>query len=160
MKITAWVLGILGIALLGMLSDVFLSEKKLGKFMRGVFGSLTVLFVIAPLPALIGGDFDCDGINIGSELVLDENYLNGVNRQKAAVLESATEEALAQRGYKGVKLHISGNFLDGIEITSVRADLSSAVIDSSGAHINIKEKAAQTIAEILNIDASEVVVYE
>ncbi|MCL2675885.1 MAG: hypothetical protein FWE84_04800 [Firmicutes bacterium] len=155
-----WALSILAVVVTGTVLDIFLSEKKLGKAVRGVFASLTVLIIVSPLPALLSGCKSFDLSSFSEEISLDRDYLNYAEAQKRRALEDGLAAALADKGYKNVACEVTAQFGTTICITLVRLDLSALVISAPATNINKTENIRALAAEFLKIDRGKVVINE
>jgi energy-coupling factor transporter transmembrane protein EcfT len=154
----SWVITILAVIVIGTILDIFLSEKKLGKFVRNIFSSLVVLLLISPIPVLLT---DCSSIKedfLFSNVNLDTSYINYANKQKVKYLQNGVEEALAADGYKKVIVTIDADMSKEIEIELARVDISKMVIETGVGNINKVETIRNLVAKYLNIQKSLVII--
>ena len=70
-----WIMKIIGLGALGVLLDVVLPEGETNKYIKGIFGIITVFVLFSPLPKLINADIKVDNLTFDSQSVeIDDNY--------------------------------------------------------------------------------------
>ena len=144
-SISSWVLSIAGICVLSVLIDLFLPEGKINSYIKSIFNFAIVLVVITPLPSLIKSDFDSSSLFTNSNIVLQEDYIYQLNRDKLTMLEKNIEDKLKNNGFLNVDISISADiFTTKMTIDAIFVDLSNLVIQQNNQHIDIKN-------EIINI---------
>ena len=144
-NISSWVLSIAGICILSVLIDLFLPEGKINSYIKSIFNFAIVLIVITPLPSLIKRDFDSSSLFTNSNIVLQEDYIYQLNRDKLTMLEKNIEDKLKNNGFLNVDISISADiFTTKMTIDAIFVDLSNLVIQQNNQHIDIKN-------EIINI---------
>jgi len=159
--ILGWIIGIVGVVILGTLLDLFLSEHRMGKYIRSVFAAVTILVIVLPIPSLInnGFNFDTDFI-IQNEWEFDQNFLNFADRMRMNSLQRGVEAQLSADGIAGARVEIAGSVVNQeIIVASVRINLTNAVIQENLAHINRYEHVATLIMRYLSIERGRVVVF-
>ena len=96
--------------------------------------------IISPLPKLLSGDVKIDDIFESEEIILQEDFLYQVNRDKLSALESSVQVNLESEGVKGVIVSLSADiFKTEMQIEEVFVDLSEIVIDENCQHKDIKK---------------------
>ena len=157
--IVSWVMSILAVVILSIVADLLLSGKRMGKFVRGVFASLTILIIVAPLPSFFSGDY-----GLGDALVVDkqtdEVFLDYANSLKVSALNNATEDKLDAEGYKGAEVDITCEWGTEIKITEVTVNLHNLVMDEKVVHINKYSAITGIVSEYLGVDKGLVVIYD
>lgn len=56
MDFSAWILSIVGVAAITLIVDILLPEGETAKYIKSVFGILTVFIIAMPLPGILGGE--------------------------------------------------------------------------------------------------------
>lgn len=144
---TAWILSIAGVTILSVVVDLILPSGQTAKYIKNIFAFVMILVIISPLPALIKGNFNVNDIFESEEIVLQEDYIYQVNRDKLTALEEEITSSLEEKGIKNVVVTINADiFQIEMKILEVSVDLSDLVIDENSGHIDI-EKA---ITEVVN----------
>ena len=59
-KLTAWILSIAGVALLGVLLDLIVAEGRTQTYIKSIFGIIAVVIIASPLAGLAKGDWQLD----------------------------------------------------------------------------------------------------
>lgn len=153
-------MSILAVVILSIVADLLLSGKRMGKFVRGVFASLTILIIVAPLPNLFSGEIGLgDALDIQKEQT-DTVFLEYANSLRVSTLSKAAEEKLAIAGYKGTEVQITCEWGAEIKITSVVVNLHNLVMDEKVVHINKYTAITGIVSEYLGVDKGVVVVYD
>ncbi len=158
MNVSAWVLSIAGVSVLSILIDLFLPNGETNSHIKTVFNYVIIFVIIAPLPSLIKSDFDTSSIFTESEIVLQEDYIYQLNRDKLTMLETSMEKELDDRGLKYVDISISADiFTTVMKIETIYVDFSSLVIVGDEEHIDIENEAVDVITSFVNIEKENIV---
>lgn len=158
MNVSAWVLSIAGVSVLSILIDLFLPNGETNSHIKTVFNYVIIFVIIAPLPSLIKSDFDTSSIFTESEIVLQEDYIYQLNRDKLTMLETSMEKELDDRGFKYVDISISADiFTTVMKIETIYVDFSSLVIVGDEEHIDIENEAVDVITSFVNIEKENIV---
>lgn len=160
--ISAWIMSILGVVIVGTLIDLILPSGRMSKYVKSIFATITVLIIVTPLPNLIKNGFRTDsGTLITPEFVLDENYMAYADKVKLKYLARGVENKLADDGMRGVKVEIDGKF-DGsdIIINYVYVNLQNIVMDENISHINKYELIRESVTKYLNVEKGTVIINE
>ncbi len=156
---TSYIIGILAVVILGIIADLMLSGKRMGKFVRGVFAALTILIIIAPLPGLIKGG-TWGEVDLFGSAAIDEEYLSYASQLKAKALQNGVESALSESGYRGTEVKIDVEFGTEAVIKRVKVNLSKMVMDGNVSHINKYEAVEKLTCEYLGVDKEVIEIYE
>ncbi len=158
MNVSAWVLSIAGVSVLSILIDLFLPNGETNSHIKTVFNYVIIFVIIAPLPSLIKSDFDTSSIFTESEIVLQEDYIYQLNRDKLTMLETSMEKELDDRGLKYIDISISADiFTTVMKIETIYVDFSSLVIVGDEEHIDIENEAVDVITSFVNIEKENIV---
>ncbi len=143
--VSAWVMSILGIVIIGTIVDLLLSKSRLKNFIRSIFATVCILVIITPLPSIVKNGFDMDFSDLVGDIQIDDDFVGFSERQKVIALEKAIESAFDEEGISklSVKADVvfeSGNFT----VKRITVDLTDSVINENLANINkyefIKER--------------------
>ncbi len=158
MDISAWILSIAGISVLSILIDLFLPSGTTNGHIKIIFNYVIVFVIIAPLPTLIKSDFDSSSIFTETDIVLQEDYIYQLNRDKLTMLEIGIESALESEGLKNVVVSISADiFTTVMQIETIYVDFSNLVIVGESEHIDIENKAVDVITSFVEIEKENIV---
>ncbi|MBR2970571.1 MAG: hypothetical protein IKC48_02100 [Clostridia bacterium] len=158
--IVSWVMSILAVVILSIVADLLLSGKRMGKFVRGVFASLTILIIVAPLPDIFSGKSGLgDAFYVENEQT-NEVFLEYANSLRVSTLCKATEDKLDAEGYKGTEVDIACEWGSEIKITTVTVNLHNLVMDEKVVHINKYSAVTGIVSEYLGVDKGVVVIYD
>lgn len=147
---TAWILSIAGVTILSVVVDLILPSGQTAKYIKNIFAFVMILVIISPLPALIKGNFNVNDIFESEEIVLQEDYIYQVNRDKLTALEEEITSSLEEKGIKNVVVTINADiFQIEMKILEVNVDLSDLVIDENSGHIDIEKAITDIIVELV-----------
>ena len=154
-KLTSWILSIAGVALLGVLLDLIVAEGRTQKYIRSIFGIITVVVIAGPLVGLAKGDwaFDFKLNNATTAGVqTDANYLTNVYKNKVNIMERGLEKYLAENGYDKAAADITVDvYSENMRIISVHINLKNAVISGEKTHIDKYTEVSRLAAACLNV---------
>lgn len=137
--IAQWIMGICGVAVLGVLLDVILPEGKMQKYIRSIFALAMTLVILTPLPNLLNSVYNPELPSLGSESNIVSKYRE---------LEDAAEAALKKQQVDAV-----------VTIAFDGENIKFANVSVYGKTEIGKEKIAETVAKTLNISKEAVFVY-
>lgn len=155
-KLNAWILSIAGVALLGVLLDLIVAEGKTQKYIRSIFGIISVVVIAAPLASLVNGGWEIDfgkdnAIPAGPQI--DSNYLASIYKNKVGLMESGLEKYLAENGYEKATVSITvDSYTEKMRITAVSIGLKNAVISESKKHIDKYTEVGRLAKAYLNVE--------
>ncbi len=158
MDISAWILSIAGVSVLSILIDLFLPSGQTNGYIKTIFNYVIVFIIIAPLPALIKSDIDTSNIFTETEIVLQEDYIYQLNRDKLTMLEKGIESTLDSKGLKNVDISISADiFTTVMKIDTIYVDFSNLVIVDNEEHIDIENEVVDVIISFVDIEKENIV---
>lgn len=147
---TAWILSIAGVTILSVVVDLILPSGQTAKYIKNIFAFVMILVIISPLPALIKGNFNVNDIFESEEIVLQEDYIYQVNRDKLTALEKEITSSLEEKGIKNVVVTINADiFQIEMKILEVNVDLSDLVIDENSGHIVIEKAITEVVDRLV-----------
>ena len=135
----AWVLSVTGIVALGLLLEILLPTGKTSKYIRGIFGLITLYVIISPLPGIIDKIADTDFEDVFSDVAVDYEFVGDISGDYFAGKEKQAAALLEKMGYEGVKVNIVGK--EGIyyEIEYINVNLEDCDISADKQNIFISE---------------------
>lgn len=155
--LSAWIMSITGVVCLGALADVLMAEGSTKKYVKGIVALIVFAAILAPIPAILNGEFDFSTDNSSSSA--DNAFITEVTETRYRNAEAALESALAARGYEGASVRIYLGYGKEVpEVVAVVVDITSAVIIGENENINIKEDVAGYTASALGIEPARVTV--
>ncbi len=147
---TAWILSIAGVTILSVVVDLILPSGQTAKYIKNIFAFVMILVIISPLPALIKGNFNVNDIFESEEIVLQEDYIYQVNKDKLTALEEEITSSLEEKGIKNVVVTINADiFQIEMKILEVNVDLSDLVIDENSGHIDIEKAITEVVDRLV-----------
>jgi Stage III sporulation protein AF (Spore_III_AF). len=152
---SAWILSITGIVVLGVLADVLLPEGQTNKYIKGIFGILTLLAIISPLPRLLNFEFGAESLyNFDADIVPDENFSESVRGVYAA--ERRAESYVKSLGVTGAEIYVAYDAKNPSKIDYVNIYLSNAEFNGAPLNSDIVVKIESGVSELLSINADRV----
>lgn len=157
--ITAWIMSILGIVVLGTVVDLLLTKSRLKNFIRSIFATVSILVIITPLPSLVKNGFNIDFSDIQGEIQLDDNFLDYAQKLKIKALEKSMVSAFDQEGISGLIIQVTA-VVNGneIEVKRVTIDLRNSVINENLTNINKYEFIKERVKKYIGKQEVEIVI--
>ena len=151
----SWLLSILGGVFLTSVSSMLLPEGKIKKSVTNVYSLVLFIIILKGLSFVSINFFTND-----FQFELQENVLTYVENEKKKLQEEDCINILENCGIKNSLLTIIyGLDEDNLNVPkSVIINLRSAVIISTGEHIDIIDKAQKSIAKYFNLDVKNVII--
>ncbi len=157
--ISSWIMAVVGISVLGVLVDLVMPDGQTKKYIKGVFAFIVVLVIISPLPSLLNKEFSINDIFEENAIVIQEDFVYQVNRDRLETLENMIEADLKEQGISNVSIKISANiFTNKMKIEAVFVDLSQVVINQNLEHIDINELVAKSVLKYVSIEKNNIVI--
>jgi len=155
--LSTWIASILAVAIIGVLADLLLSGNRMHKFVRGIFGVVTLFVIAAPLPNLIKTGFKWN-FDWGGSVNIDQGFLDSIHKKQIKILEDGTEQLIARNGIEGAIVTIQGT-VDKLEvkISSITINLMDVVYTGNNQHIDIVELVSDIVSKGLDIDKSIII---
>lgn len=157
--ISAWVMAIAGVCVLGVLVDLILPNGQTKKYIKGIFAFVVVLVVVSPLPSLFNKDFSLSNIfKEDDAMIIQEDFIFKVNKDRIESLENMIEADLSEQGASEIKITLSANiFTDKLKIDAVFVDLSRMVLSSNLEHKDINELVIKSVLKYVQIEKNSIV---
>ena len=154
MDFSAWILSIVGVAAITLIVDILLPEGETAKYIKSVFGILTVFIIPMPLPGILGGEVDFSAVFEESGAVsVDYEFVDQLNEMRIRNMETSIEEYLKKEGYY-CDVSLEASFKDGsMIIDKVYVKTEKSVIVGNEANIDIIRK---LVAQITGTDGGKI----
>lgn len=157
--ISSWIMAVVGISVLGVLVDLVMPDGQTKKYIKGVFAFIVVMVIISPLPSLLNKEFSINDIFEENAIVIQEDFVYQVNKDRLETLENMIEADLKEQGISNVSIKISANiFTNKMKIEAVFVDLSQVVINQNLEHIDINELVAKSVLKYVSIEKNNIVI--
>jgi len=145
---TAWLLSIAGVVIIGALVEVLLSDSSVHKFIRSIF-AFFVLFVIAqPIPGFFRSAVS--SLETGGGFELNSELIEQINAQTAAALQRNAQLALEAAGFDGVIVTIQAG--------TVYVNAFGVVLRHTNPDIDIKNETIKIVRAVTGV-SEEVIHY-
>ncbi|MDR3022314.1 MAG: stage III sporulation protein AF [Clostridiales bacterium] len=156
--ISVWITTILAVVIIGVIVDLLLSGNRMHKFIRGIFGIITIFVIAMPLPSLIKNGFNWK-FDWGGSINIDQGFLDAVEQRQIKILEQGTENMLKSNNVLGAIVSIKGKIEKlKIQIEQVTVNLTDAVINNDNSNINSSEFVTSLVSKGLNIERSMIII--
>ena len=162
MNLSAWVLSIVGIVVLTLMVDIIIPEGKTGKYIKGVFATLTVFVIAMPLPKIFNSEFDLEEfLQQNTSASADYDVLENIYYMRLERLEQKIITSAESEGIKNMEVKINAlNNNSFVEIQSIEINLKNVVIEEKNPNINIVDIVIDLVSKAAETDKSAVKVYE
>jgi len=97
---TAWLLSVAGVVIIGALVEVLLSDSSVHKFIRSVYAFFVLFVIVQPIPGFFRSTVS--SIEAGGGIQLNSELIERINSQTAAALQRNATVALETAGFDGV----------------------------------------------------------
>lgn len=150
---TAWIMSIVGVVVIGVLIDVLTPEGESNKYVKGVYALIVVLVIASPIAKALKSEIDFS--KYFDEVVeTDTAFVDGVNGDRKDADEQKITNCLKLRGYENASVVIfrtAGNIY-GIDRVNVDVTMCSQT----------KEDCEEEIISLVRatVDCDEVRVYD
>ena len=158
-SISAWVLSVAGVSILGVLVELVLPVGQTKKYVKGVFAFIVVLVIITPLPKLLGGTFKAEDIFEEDAIIIQEDFIYEINRDRLEKIEDMIKSDLSEQGLDRIEVRLNANiFTNNMAIDAVFIDLSNLVISENLEHKDINEIIIKSVLKYVNVARSDIVI--
>ena len=94
---TAWLISIVGIVVIGVIVELLLTESNMSRFVRSIWGFFLLFVIVQPIPGFLRnmdvGEIDMDW---------DWGLIGQINNQSAEGLARVAQIALTNAGFENV----------------------------------------------------------
>ena len=158
-SISAWVLSVAGICVLGVLVELMLPAGQTKKYIKGIFSFVVVLIVISPLPAFFKKDFKAEDIFEENAILIQEDFVYEINNKRLEKLENLILTDLKEIGIDNAGVKLNANiFTTDLVIDAVFVDLRESVIDEKISHIDIEEDVISSVLKYVMVERNDIIV--
>ncbi len=118
-----WILSVVGIVFVCVLIEIIMPEGKLNSFIKQLFGLFVLFVVVNPIANFLSNA----NTFVGSDVVIDSNYIFNVNLNKVDELEKLIIEHLEIEGISNVGVVVNCNvFNEDFKVDSVYVDVTNS----------------------------------
>jgi len=146
---SAWLLGVAGIVIIGALIEVLLTDSSIHKFVRSIYAFFVLFVIVQPIPAFFRDT--TNAIQAGGVIELDTRLMETINLQSATALQKNAQLALETAGFEGVIVTIDAAANETFKIKAI-------YINALGASINNKQDIIKIVRAVTNVP-EEVIYY-
>lgn len=133
---TAWITGIVGVVVVGVLIDVLMPEGESNKYIKGVYALIVVLVIASPIAKALKSDIDFSKYFEGA-FETDSAFVEYVNDDRKDADEQKITNSLKLRGYENAQVVIfeSTQNIYGIDRVNVDVTLCDQTKEECGQEI-------------------------
>lgn len=150
---TGWILGIVGVVVVGVLIDVLMPEGESNKYVKGVYALIVVLVIASPVVKFLKSDVDFSKY-FDSAFETDSAFVESVNDDRKQADEDKIANTLKLRGYENAQVVIFREASDIYRIDRVNVDITLCA--------QSKDECGDDIEKIVKnaVDCDEVRIYD
>ena len=157
-----WVLNVVITVFIISLISMILPNGKTAKHIKATLSLIVLLVIITPIFNITKIDYDLDNLFNANDIVLQDSFLDYVNKEKVNLLVEDCLDIISEIGVDGAEITINYTVVDSntVKIHNATIYLENAVINSETEHIVIIDNIKQAVSEYLKIEEVKVVIYE
>lgn len=150
---TAWIMSIVGVVIVGVLIDVLTPEGDSNKYVKGVYALIVVLVIVSPIVKALKSETDFSEY-FKDAFQTDSAFVDYVNEDRKDADEEKIANSLKNRGYENVSVVIFTSTANIYEIDRVNVDVTLC--------IQTKKECEEEIIKLVKsiTDCNEVRVYD
>ena len=156
-QISSWIISICGVALVGIILDVLMSNNKNYKLVKSIFAIITIMIIIKPFSQFNYKDISFN--QVPSSLAVDSSFVDLRNKEKINELTNSIIKSLSNNGYKNINISFEQNYENSL-IKSIFVDLSNLVLTDNNLNINKYTNILAIIKQFVNIEEGQVIFNE
>ena len=96
---SAWLLSIAGVVVIGVLVELLLTDSPMSKFIRSIYAFFILLVIVSPLPGFFRGGMEVGG---AGRFEYDWALIGHINSQSSQASQHRVQTALDSAGFTGV----------------------------------------------------------
>ncbi|MBQ3494526.1 MAG: hypothetical protein IJA69_03840 [Clostridia bacterium] len=159
--LSSWVLSIVGVSVLSVLIDLFMPDGETNSHIKSVFNFVIILVIILPLPNLFNKEIQVEDFIAKEEIVLQNDYIYQINKDRLIELENQIEKDLNSRGLEQIDVIISADiFTMDMQIMAVFVELKNMVILENSQHIDIEKEVISCVQSVIDIEKENIFINE
>ena len=135
---SAWLLSIVGVTVIGVLIELLLTDSPMSKFVRSIYAFFILFIIVQPLP----GFFRSASNSVNGGVLLDQGLIENINSQTRAAFERSAEIALAAAGFADCIVTFVGEKIYVNAFASTKKD-KNEIISIVTAICNVKPDAVE-----------------
>lgn len=160
MAFSGYILGIVGVIILGVVIDLMLIEGQMQKYIKSIFVIFVIFVIIAPIPELFKAEITLP-VSQTAEINLDEKLMQSINLSKSKNLESDIISHFSANGVSGVlvKVEFDSKSMDFVP-KKISLNIKNLVIENNYLNINKYEVLKGLILEVVACSEDIIEFYE
>lgn len=135
---TQWLITVVTVAVLSVICDIILPEGQSRKFVSTVIGVVISFVLLQPVINL----FVSDGINVSSNLVADENYMQYLENMQLEQREKRLEEYLLNQNIDVLEVYFDQE--DKVVSVIVSGNKTVQLLNTISAYLSVYAKGYST----------------
>ena len=149
---TAWLLGIAGIVVVGVVVELLLTDSPMSKFIRSIYAFFLLLVIVSPLPNILR-----NGVDIGSGLDYNWELVGHLNSASAQAAQRRLETSLNNFGIQNVLVTITyDRNSPSFVIQDVHINAWGVVLREDRRNINVRQEVIRIAMLTLNIREEQI----
>ena len=148
---SAWLLGIAGIVVIGVIVEIILTDSPMSKFIRSIYGFFVLLVIVSPLPGFFRGGFE-----VGGNFDYDWELIGTINAQSLDAATRRVQNALAQARFENVIVTITKE-RDAPSFRIERVFINAIGVTHNHANINTETEIIRIVTVVLGIREDRIV---
>lgn len=160
MVLSGYILGIVGVVILGVVIDLMLVEGQMQKYIKSIFVVFVIFTIVSPIPKLMQMDFVLPVSQSGT-IELDADLLKKINASRAKTLEQDLLSHLKANGVSGVEINVEiDDNLSEFTAKKISVFIKNLVIENNYLNINKYEVLTRLIVEVTHCSEEIIEFYE
>jgi len=159
---SSWLMSIVGIALLGVITDLMLPEGQMQKYVKAVFAFLVVFVIISPFPKLLNSNLSIEAF-FGKEhaLQIQTQFIGVVNMQKKLALEKTIVQGLELHGITNCTAKVNIDYLtNDFKVANILVDVGQVVLTKQLSHIDMIALVRTVTKQLSGIKEEYITIHE
>lgn len=155
MELKAWIMSVVGAAVLTLLSDIVLPDGETNGYVKSAISIFIVFLIAFPIPSFIRGEAVTsfsDAMASANGNYCDEGILSSLNEMRRLSIEEEIYRAFKEEGIEGCEISVACVTEDGfMKIDRVLVSLEKLVIPAEMTNIMVTERIAEIIISITGV---------
>jgi len=153
---TAWLIGVTGIIVVGVIIELLLTDSAISKFVRSIYAFFILLVIVSPLPNLFR-----NGAEVGGWIDYDREILTQINAMSLAAAQQRIERELQNAGFDGVLVMLTQcRDSPTFRIDQVFVNAWNVRPPPSRPNINVRTEIIRIVTLVLNVDEGRIVYHD
>lgn len=151
---SAWLLSITGIIVVGVLVELLLTDSVMSKFIRSIYAFFVLFVIVQPLPGFFGRQFDWN-----NQLEYDWALIGTINANSVIAAQTRVETALRHANISNVIVTVTNvRDVPQFRIENVYINAWNAQYTGQTENINLQARIISIATAVLNVSADQITV--